>query len=622
MSAVNLRRVLVIALLGHASLLATAQGQYVVKEQITLRGTVESVTPGIVTVRDDEGARHLVRIQGNADKGVRLADGNLLVFPADVQVTGAFDAEKLKAGQVVRFRGEINRLGRTDKEVTELSLIDTDDATVGVTVDNEPKSSAEFAACLVVGAVNKASAGRLLISLPAEQAFANKTLLTFKVAPGTKVKMESRDYKRIDPAAKVVRCQAVRLTTGDIVAQSLLVECLEGVALKARAEDAIAHKYQTLSNVPKPTPRQIRSAHFSFLSDVSDREARIILDKLETMAVLLERYFGRKPAGLVEGFVVHDLKAWPDGMLKESAGVAKIAEKAGICFNARLGKQRQSTLYSCDDHGVIQHECTHGFCHMAFGSTGPTWLAEGVAEMGNYWQEGEQAVAVDSGVMAYLQKASPKRGLLEIAQPGRTPSGTWQDYAWRWALCHMLANNPNYSDRFKPLAIALMEEQGGVSFESVYGPVAKEISFEYDLFLQTVGNGYRADKTAWPWKAKSRPLHNSNATLKATIRSSSGWQSSGLLVTKGVAYQITSDDTWQMATVGTACDADGDVDGRGKLIGVVFSDFKLSDVIPLGVDKTFVAPADGQLLCRSNDAWTEIADNIGSLSITLRRASE
>ena len=242
--------------------------------------------------------------------------------------------------------------------------------------------------------------------------------------------------------------------------------------------------------------------------------------------------------------------------------------------------------------------------------------------MGNYWQEGEQAVAVDMGVMAYLQKASPKRGLLEIAQPGRSPSGTWQDYAWRWALCHMLANNPNYSDRFKPLAIALMEEQGGVSFESVYGPVAKEISFEYDLFLQTVGNGYRADKTAWPWKAKSRPLHNSNATLKATIRSSSGWQSSGLLVTKGVAYQITSDDTWQMATVGTACDADGDVDGRGKLIGVVFSDFKLSDIIPLGVDKTFVAPADGQLLCRSNDAWTEIADNIGSLSITLRRASE
>ena len=175
-------------------------------------------------------------------------------------------------------------------------------------------------------------------------------------------------------------------------------------------------------------------------------------------------------------------------------------------MNTSLGDQRKATLYSCADYGVIQHECTHGFCHLAFGSTGPTWLAEGVAEMGNYWKEGEQAVDVETAVMAYLQKAEPKRGLLEIAVPGRTPAGTWQDYAWRWAVCHMLANNPNYADRFKPLAIALMEERPDVSFESVYRPVAKEVSFEYDQFLKTVGNGFRADLAAWPWKARFRPL--------------------------------------------------------------------------------------------------------------------
>lgn len=73
------------------------------------------------------------------------------------------------------------------------------------------------------------------------------------------------------------------------------------------------------------------------------------------MAGLLERYFGRGPRGVVEGFVVHDLAVW---------------------------------------------------------------LAEGVAEMGNYWKDGEQAVAVEPAVMAYLQKATPKRGLLEIAVPG------------------------------------------------------------------------------------------------------------------------------------------------------------------------------------------------------------
>ena len=72
---------------------------------------------------------------------------------------------------------------------------------------------------------------------------------------------------------------------------------------------------------------------------------------------------------------------------------------------------------------------------------------------------------------------------------GRGAAGTWQDYAWRWALCHLLANNPNYADRFRPLAIALMEEKPGASFEATYGPVARELSFECDQFLETMGHG-------------------------------------------------------------------------------------------------------------------------------------
>ena len=117
------------------------------------------------------------------------------------------------------------------------------------------------------------------------------------------------------------------------------------------------------------------------MTDISDRQAKILLDKLETMATLLTRYFGRGPKTRVEGFIVRDLSVWPEGVLTEPAGIAKIREGAGICFTSSLGNQRRATLYACDDHGVIQHECTHGFCSLAFGSTGPTWLAEGIAEL-------------------------------------------------------------------------------------------------------------------------------------------------------------------------------------------------------------------------------------------------
>ena len=40
-------------------------------------------------------------------------------------------------------------------------------------------------------------------------------------------------------------------------------------------------------------PRLIRSQHYAFMTDVSERQARIILDKLETMTMILSKYFGQ-----------------------------------------------------------------------------------------------------------------------------------------------------------------------------------------------------------------------------------------------------------------------------------------------------------------------------------------
>ncbi len=601
-----------------------ARGQVSVRERLQVTGVVEAVTGGRITVRNDQGERLEVRVQRQDEQGVPLADGRLLAFPADVRISGGFDVARLKPGQVVRFPGMLNAAGRSDGEVAALTLIDADGAPLGVAQDAEPTAPGEFVACEIIAPVKQASKGRLVVQLPAERAFHRKTTLAFKVAADARAALESAELKRIEPGATVTRLDAVRLDTGDVVARTLVVETVAGAAVKERGDDALANKYRGLSAEPKTEARLIRSAHFAFLTDVSERESRIILDKLERMAGILERYFGRKPAGVVEGFIVRDLAAFPPGTLVEPAGVAKIRERAGVCFNQRLGNQRKATLYACDDHGVIQHECTHGFCHMAFGSTGPTWLAEGVAELGNYWKDGQQAVEIEPAVMAYLQRAQPKRRLLEIAVPGRTPSGGWQDYAWRWALCHMLANNPNYSDRFKPLAIALMEERPGVSFESVYGPVAREISFEYDQFLRTVGNGYRADLAAWPWEAKFRSLNGESGSVKAEVKARAGWQASGLRVERGVRYEAVAEGAWRTAPAGEPIGADGDQDGHGRLVAVVFREeaFAVGAPLPLGAMRAFTPVEDGQLFLRCDDDWTQLGDNDGAIAVTLRRVAE
>jgi len=619
------KRLLQVALLAAAigGLSESARGQVSVVERLEITGVVESAAGGRLTVRDPQGGRHEVRVQAPGERGVALADGRLLAFPAAVRVTGGFDLAKLKPGQVVTFAGRLNGLGRSEGELPAVTLVDAAGAAIGVTMLAVPTQAAEFAACTVTAPVKSAAKDRLVVELPQDQAFQRKTVLAFKVADGAVTRLESADLGRIEPGATVTRLVALRLDSGDVVAGTLVVETT--AAVTERGDEKLAHKYRGLSDEPRTEPRLVRSAHFAFLTDVSDREAKIILDTLERMAGLLEKYFGRGPAGVVEGFIVRDLAVFPPGTLVEPEGVAKIRERAGICFNARLGNQRKATLYSYADHGVIQHECTHGFCHMTFGSTGPTWLAEGVAELGNYWKDGAAAVDVEPVMMAYLRQAQPKRGLLEIAVPGRTPPGTWQDYAWRWALCHMLAFNPNYADRFKPLAIALMEERPGVSFESVYGPVAKQVSFEYDEFLRHVGNGYRADLAAWPWKARFRKPQAA-AGLRATVKARAGWQASGLEVERAARYAVQAEGGWRTAPAAAPCTAAGDPAGHGRLEGAVLTEadtgFTLSAPFAVGERGTFTAPADGRLVLRCADDWTQLADNDGEIEVVLRRAAE
>jgi len=594
-----------------------ARGQVSIVERLSLTGTVEAVAGNRLTLRDDSGTRHEIRIQKPGEPGVPLADGRLLAFPAEVTITGVVDAAKLKPGQIIRFRTRLSAKGDADGELSEIIVVDSADAAIGVAWPHGPPAAKDSADAVVTAAVLRASRTRLAVELPAGKPFPKKTVVFCRIAEGGRAALESHDLKRLEAGATISRLDAVRLDSGDVVAKTLVAENPAAHSVAAKGDEALENKYRMLSDTPPAEPRLVRSPHFAFVSDISDREWAVIRDKLERMVELLERFFGRKSSGVIEGFIVRDLSGWPAGLLEEPLGVEKIARQEGVCFNTSIGDARRAELYSCADHGVIQHECVHGFCHLTFGSTGPTWLSEGVAELGNHWRDGDTSVQIDAPVMAYLQKASPKRRLIEIADPGRQPAGTWRDYAWRWALCHLLAYNPNYADRFRPLAVALMEGRPGVSFESVYGPVAREVSFEYDQFLDTVGNGYRADLTAWPWKAKAKPLV-AGGEARAKIRAAAGWQAAGVAIETGATYAIAATGTWRTAKAASPCDADGDA-GRGRIVGTVFHDYSLSPPIPLGAAAEFTAACDGQLFLRCEDDWTQLADNDGQIEVTITR---
>jgi hypothetical protein len=604
-----------------------AGAQVVATGEVTLAGTVETATSDGLTVRDADGKSWKVRVQGKKQQGIALADGTLLSAPVEVAVRAEFPAAGLKPGQVVRFRCRMDQVGKAEGGVSELTALDGGEIVLGVTDRGDPPPADQKPAVgrkpaverEITATVKTVNAKKLVVELPRDRAWNRKTVLAVPLGDGAAARLTSDDPARIEPGARVVELVALRIQGGELVARRLEVENAAATKVADTGDEALERKYRGLSAEAPAQPRLVRSAHFAFVTDVSDREWAVISFKLERMVSALETFLGRRMTGVVQGFVARDLAKFPDGMIDEPYGVEKIRRGEGVCVNSRLGPQRQARLYSCADHGVIQHECVHGICHLAFGSTGPTWLAEGLAELGNYWREGDPTIDLPAMVVGYLQNATPKRKLLEIAVPGRTEAGTWEDYAWRWALCHLLANNPNYANRFVPLALALMEERDGVSFESVYGPLGREVSFEYDQFLATLGNGYRSDLTAWPWQAKFQRLADS-AEVKVKIKAQAGWQPARVLVESGDRFEIVADGTWKIAAAGQPLDADGEADGRGRLVAAVFADYSLTPEIPLGVTATLEPQAAGQLFLRCTDAWTELGDNEGEVTVTIRQA--
>jgi hypothetical protein len=377
-------------------------------------------------------------------------------------------------------------------------------------------------------------------------------------------------------------------------------------------------------------PADFRSAHFLLHTDLAPKEARALLERLETMLALVSKYWGQPSAGVIELYVVKKLEVWPDDAL-DAEGRAKIAQGAGITHVDTLSRGKttlaaRAVVYAAADRGTPQHEAVHAYCGQTFGRTGPLWYAEGMAEMGCYWREGDTSVQCPDYVSDYLRGSLAKplaeildeqRGLPNGAGPARS-GDSWQNYAWRWALCHLLANNPNYSERFRPLGLGYLSG-AKVSFANTYGAMAREIDFEYRFFLEHVERGYRVDLCSWDWNRKFREPAGGVPT-RARIAANRGWQPTGALVRQGAAYDYQAKGKWQIAAERRDLTPAGGDDGAGRVEAVIFHDFALGKPFALSESGTFVVETDGQLYARCRDAWNELADNTGFVTLAIHAA--
>ncbi len=365
-------------------------------------------------------------------------------------------------------------------------------------------------------------------------------------------------------------------------------------------------------------PADYTSKNFLIHTDLPPDEAKELLGRLEIMLGNISRYWGRPIRQTIECYVIKDLANWPDGSLDPN-GVRMVRAGGGVTLGtvqsiAGQPVAAKAPVYAIADRGTPQHEAVHAYCILTFGTSGPVWYSEGMAEMGQYWKDGEVAVNCHDIVSDYLRGSEPK-SLDEIVNGQERTGDSWQNYAWRWALCHLLAHNPNYAARFRPLGMDLLQKKP-TSFEDVYGSMAKEILFEYDFFLKHVEPGFRVDLCAWDWKVRYRQPKGT-LTATSTIEAGRGWQPTRALVEEGKEYQYSAAGRWKLQKEATEIDADGDGEGNGRLVGVLFDDYKLSDEFELGAYGTFKAPGDGQLLVRCRQDWTDIANASGKLTVKI-----
>lgn len=660
-----------LALLLCALSAAVAEAQFVAPVRpFSMSGKIKSMQDGVITVTDQSGKVWPLRYT-NRDDG-RILIGRNVPFAAkkaSVEITGTLGPAVLDKGMPIRLEGFVDDKGRLAKPISRLIWADKKGFEPGVKVDRKQTDDRGANACQVSGTVDGVRRGRLMLRMPRSR-YASKGVMMVPLASDVKVEVKSQNLGRVQEGDVVSSVTGVELNSGDLIIDKIVVRLIEQVQEKDKekskkksqttvADDApLDRKYENLSDDPV-SPRDVRSQHYLIRTDLSERKVRMLLDELETMVGLVSRYYGLPQPGMVQCFVVDDPAKWPADAIPPEA-LSKIKNKEGLTLSQTMvstlaGRNTKAIIYACSDFGVVRHEAVHAYCNLAFGSTGPTWYSEGMAEMGQYWEEGKREVDVNPRVIEFLRTTKEPKRLIEIVKEEQITGDSWQAYSWRWALCHLLANNPNYNRKFRDLGIGLMTSRPGVTFEAAYGRVSRQLIFEYDQFIKNVGNGYRTDLCAWRWKHRFKDLEG-KGHVKVKVLAKAGWQPA-VNVEKGVAYDVIAKGEWQIDGSGTKATADGVAPGSetaadrsktgqaskertggtaggtrksakdskatanpGRLLGVVRQDYSLGATIDLGAKASFVAPETGSLYLRCGEDWTRLGDNAGSITVYIRKS--
>jgi hypothetical protein len=388
--------------------------------------------------------------------------------------------------------------------------------------------------------------------------------------------------------------------------------------------------------------RTLRGQRLTLHTDLpSDPEIDRLPEIFDAAYEQWHRYFGaqpnEQPPWRMTGCLIKDRKRFVEaGLIPDDLPDFR----HGFATSRDLWLYEQPTDYY--RRHLLLHEGTHGYMSSVFGSCGPPWYSEAVAELMSTHRLSEDGLQLAGfpqrredvpmlGRIKLLQDARQEDRMITLADVRQfTPRSFRQNdgYAWCWATAAFLDGHPRYQKRFRNLHREVDSRDFPQRFRRTFATDWLEMQEEWSLFVNDLEHGHDLARTQIDFRS-GEPLRGEQTV---TVQADAGWQNSGIALKRGKPYRLHASGRFQIADQPNIWWSEpGGVSiryYRGMPLGILLAclrpdrpetpsakHFLHPQVI--GLQGTFTPSVDGTLYLRINDSAGELHDNAGSLRVVV-----
>ncbi len=297
---------------------------------------------------------------------------------------------------------------------------------------------------------------------------------------------------------------------------------------------------------------------------------------------------------------------------------------------------------------LLLHEGTHAFMLRWLHGAGPPWYMEGMAELlaTHHWKDSELKLAImpaSRDEVPYWGRikivkddvaAGKGLSLIDVMKYDAHAHLKLEPYGWCWAAAWFLDQHPLAHAAFAGLQQSTRDRTLEFS-KRFYERVKNDwpaITEDWQLFTHECDYGYDVPRAVVMRKAAT-DLPATGATI--TLATDRGWQSTGYRLSAGKTYELKATGRYTIATTPKPwpCEAGGITIRyhRGQPLGILLagvsetepptaSQSPLTTPTPIGLNNNLALTTTGTLFLKINEAASGLADNTGTLSVTIRES--